>query len=846
MKTQDITLEEFLRPFFEPTDKICLRVFNDRKDGASFKGVKLETTLPQLVTTLPLLKEHNALMRGIYFVVNTGGHEDTDITRINAQFMECDDIPLEEQWAQIAAFPLEPSIVIKTRKSLHTYWLMREADVAAFRRIQKRLVKQFGGDRACINESRVLRLPGFNHCKQEPLRIECVKFNPELRYTQAELEQHLPSVEEPSRSVQTTTATTRTGSRQGLASVLRRCAFLEHCDKKAATLSEHDWYAMITNLAVFEGGEQTIHALSAKYPGYQAQETHEKIQHFHSSGTKPMTCRAIGEKGFQCPRMLDGSCPCKAPAAMRFLPMTLEELRQALRTAECRKSPVENMHTAKQFIRDALYNIDPLDAGAFIEYEVREHFRLKAPDSKALATFHKDICKAYFSDKETLKTMQNDSLPDWYEVTERGGLRFLPGVLAEHMAKEIPAFYGAGSFYVYEKGVYRMHEDLWATNKVRGQMMPRSTLLNAINDATGQWKMLINRPIRDINPNPFIVNLRNGLLNLLDSSFRDHDPAYLSTVQIGAEYRPDLLEETDTGCPIFKAFLRSVLDEPEIHLLQEIFGYLLIPVNKAQKSFVFVGAPNAGKSTLLAVAQEILLGSENVSNIPWQGLSDRFNKAELFGKLANIFADLPSKAIDDNGMFKALTGEDYITAERKNKDPFSFRPYARFLFSCNDIPRNYGDRSDGFFRRLIIIRFNRSVPSHKRDAGLREKLAVESDGIFMWALEGLSRLMSNGYCFTETASTKAELERYKTESSSSLSFADSYLAAENDATVFRDDVYEAYKNFCSNSGFKNLSQIMFNRDIEAHYPVIKRGQDRISKRRTWIGLRFCQEGRDTE
>ena len=336
MKTQDITLEEFLRPFFEPTDKICLRVFNDRKDGASFKGMKLETTLPQLVTTLPLLKEHNALMRGIYFVVNTGGHEDTDITRINAQFMECDDIPLEEQWAQIAAFPLEPSIVIKTRKSLHTYWLMREADVAAFRRIQKRLVKQFGGDRACINESRVLRLPGFNHCKQEPLRIECVKFNPELRYTQAELEQHLPSVEEPSRSVQTTTATTRTGSRQGLASVLRRCAFLEHCDKKAATLSEHDWYAMITNLAVFEGGEQTIHALSAKYPGYQAQETHEKIQHFHSSGTKPMTCRAIGEKGFQCPRMLDGSCPCKAPAAMRFLPMTLEELRQALRTAECR------------------------------------------------------------------------------------------------------------------------------------------------------------------------------------------------------------------------------------------------------------------------------------------------------------------------------------------------------------------------------------------------------------------------------------------------------------------------------------------------------------------------------
>ena len=116
----------------------------------------------------------------------------------------------------------------------------------------------------------------------------------------------------------------------------------------------------------------------------------------------------------------------------------------------------------------------------------------------------------------------------------------------------------------------------------------------------------------------------------------------------------------------------------------------------------------------------------------------------------------------------------------------------------------------------------------------------------MWALEGLRRLMGSGYCFTETAATKAELEKYKTESSSSLSFADSYLAAENDAIAVRDEVYEAYKNFCSNSGFKNLSQIMFNRDIEAHYPAIRRSQDRLSKRRTWIGLRFCQEGRDTE
>ena len=266
-------------------------------------------------------------------------------------------------------------------------------------------------------------------------------------------------------------------------------------------------------------------------------------------------------------------------------------------------------------------------------------------------------------------------------MTERGGLRFLPGILANHMAKNVYAFYGAGSYFFYENGVYNAQEDLAAQAKVREFLIPRYATMNSIIDAVGQWRMQIRKAVREINSNPFIINVRNGLYNVLDGSFKPHTPEYYSTVQVGATYDPT------AKCPQFMKFLKGIVPGEEIPLLQEIFGYFLIPVNKAQKSFVFVGAANAGKSTLLSIVQEILLGSDNVSNIPWQSLSDRFKTAELFGKLANIFADLPSKSIDDNGMFKALTGEDYITAERKNKDPFSFRPYARLLFSCNEIPR---------------------------------------------------------------------------------------------------------------------------------------------------------------
>jgi len=379
-----------------------------------------------------------------------------------------------------------------------------------------------------------------------------------------------------------------------------------------------------------------------------------------------------------------------------------------------------------------------------------------------------------------------------------------------------------------------MREDFWAHNAIRQFMIMRQEKSAEVNDTANLWRMRILKNVREINANPFIVNVRNGLYNVMDGSLKPHTADYYSTVQINADYDPS------AQCPQFQEFLSGILPEDEVFLLQEIFGYLLIPVNKAQKSFVFVGAPNAGKSTLLSIAQEVLLGSDNVSNIPWQGLGDRFNKAELFGKLANIFADLPSKAIDDGGMFKTLTGEDYVTAERKNKDPFNFRPYARLLFSCNDIPKNYSDRSDGFYRRLIIIRFDKSVPPEKRDPNLRERIAAERDGILTWALDGLRRLIGNSYLFTETDGTRREIQRYKVESNSALMFLEECCEIKDGAECVRDLLFERYRDYCNKNGLKPLSQTNFNRDVEASNIHICRARDKVGSRHIWRGIRLIE------
>ena len=156
-----VSADDMLKCLFNPTDDVHFRILDDKK-GGMFTGTRLACKCAEYTSFEEQLRQHNAMNRGIFYVVNFGGNDDASITRINAQFFEMDEGTFEEQQKKIDAFPLPPSIVVRTRKSLHVYYLMdSNAKVERFRPIQKQLVKQFGGDPVCINESRVMRLPGF-------------------------------------------------------------------------------------------------------------------------------------------------------------------------------------------------------------------------------------------------------------------------------------------------------------------------------------------------------------------------------------------------------------------------------------------------------------------------------------------------------------------------------------------------------------------------------------------------------------------------------------------------------------------------------------------------------------
>lgn len=469
----------------------------------------------------------------------------------------------------------------------------------------------------------------------------------------------------------------------------------------------------------------------------------------------------------------------------------------------------------------------------FINEEMKKHFDFKAPSLKSLWSVYKKANKAYENKLEKRKHKVDGTLPLWYEPTDKG-VRFLPGVLAEEMGKTEQIFYAAEQHFSYMHGVYNQIDEMDAQHLCQMKMLVRETKMHQIVDVEKQWRLRVKKEIKDLNANPFIINVRNGLYNVLEDTLSAHTPDYYSTVQLSVTY------DKAADCPMFKKFLEESMegDMAQVKLIQEMLGYFLVPINSAQKCFVIVGAAGAGKSVLLRVLSELLLGKDNVSNVSWQALNERFKTAELFGKLANVFADLPTKNIDDNGIFKALVGEDYLTVEKKNKNPFSFQSTARLLFSCNSIPKNYGDRSEGFYRRITIIRFKHSVPKEKRDHALVDKFRSEADGIFMFALEGLRRLMANDYHFSETKVNEMELQQYREESDSVLSFVKECCELDESYGVGSTELFNRYKVYCEEGGLKPFAQRTFVGNLTAAIPHVTRGRDTTGKRRIIKGLRL--------
>ena len=76
----NISAQDVINAIFHPDDTVCLRIFDDRKEGI-FTGAKMSVEAGKFFAVESTLKEHNQKNHGIFFVVNSGGQTDDSLWR---------------------------------------------------------------------------------------------------------------------------------------------------------------------------------------------------------------------------------------------------------------------------------------------------------------------------------------------------------------------------------------------------------------------------------------------------------------------------------------------------------------------------------------------------------------------------------------------------------------------------------------------------------------------------------------------------------------------------------------------------------------------------------------------
>jgi putative DNA primase/helicase len=360
----------------------------------------------------------------------------------------------------------------------------------------------------------------------------------------------------------------------------------------------------------------------------------------------------------------------------------------------------------------------------------------------------------------------------------------------------IRTFKDNGDIIIYspKEGIYSQDADIFLASEIErrfGEKATNSQVKEIIDSIKRQTyfdrEELQNQP-KKLRP------VGNGLWDIEGKIILPFSPKYIFLNKITINCIPN------ANCPKFKQFLSQVLDsEKEIFVLQEWMGYCLINDVRFAKALLLFGDGENGKSVLLKTIKHFL-GDRNITSLSLQYLeSNPFAPVRLFGKIANIFADLPKKALGQTSVFKMVVSGDSISGEKKGKDSFEFTPYAKMMFSCNEVPRS-PDRTRGFFRRWIILKFNQHFPEGdpRRDENLFDKLVdgSEMEGILQFALDGLYRLLAQKG-FTEHMS-RAEIEDFWLRHSDSVSaFNLDMIEISLESTEKKSDVFLAYENYCN-------------------------------------------------
>ena len=420
-----------------------------------------------------------------------------------------------------------------------------------------------------------------------------------------------------------------------------------------------------------------------------------------------------------------------------------------------------------------------------------------------------------------------DGWPAWFN-----GKSINEALFCQHFLKTHAIIYTENAFFTSEgcmmddaplkADIYAMLED-YASTSVTKKISSIIELLK------------ITAHVDELAPQTDRIHLANGTL-FLDGRFT-HEKNEIVRSRFPVRYAPDAASPA-----VWLRFLDELLYAEDIPCLQEYIGYCLIPSNKGQRMMLIKGSGGEGKSQIGTVLSH-LFGCNAKNGSVGKVSENRFARADLEHIHLLVDDDMKMEVLKQTNYVKSIvTAQGKMDLERKSVQSYQGWMYARLLaFSNGDLQSLY-DRSNGFYRRQLILTTKEKPADRVDDPDIAEKMKLEIEGIFLWAFEGLQRLAANNFRFTESLRTLNNREYVKRDANNAIDFMEStgYIRLKADMSVTSKELYAIYGIWCDENGLTPIRQRSFSdflmRNLKTYNLEHTNTVTNATGRRVWVYL----------
>ena len=391
---------------------------------------------------------------------------------------------------------------------------------------------------------------------------------------------------------------------------------------------------------------------------------------------------------------------------------------------------------------------------------------------------------------------QSSFVPEWVDGKKINEALFCREFLAEH-----PMIAVDGTFFSVEG---RIADESKLKREILERIEPYATsgLSRKVQNILEALRLMCYSEPLPIQTDR--IHVANGTL-FLDGAFKEEKEFCMNRLPVS--YNPNALRPEK-----WLAFLNQLLYPEDIPTLQEYMGYCLIPSTKAQQMLFLIGNGGEGKSRIGLVMYALLGNNMNSGSVAKIETSN-FARADQQFKYLLVDDDLKLEALPQTNHLKTIvTAELPMDLEKKGEQSYQGELYVRFMAFGNGSLRALYDHSDGFYRRQHILSVKPKDKSRKDDPYIAEKMCSEAEGIFLWALEGLHRLIGNDFHITKSERTKANVEAAMREGNNILGFLESegYFLFKADDWITSKDFYTLYTIWCDDNSEKPMSPRTFS------------------------------------